>query len=93
LFRRGSFYAAWLPIGGLGLVGLGFGAGRKRRRWLVPLALFFIAGAILLQPACSGKSTPNPTSGGTQSGWYTVTITGSAGSGAVHTAKVSVYVY
>jgi len=92
LFRRGSFYAAWLPIGGLSLVGLGIGAGRKRRRWLAGLALGLIAGAILLQPACGGASTPNPTTGGTQPGTYTVTITGTAGTGAVHTAIVTVTV-
>ena len=52
LLRRGSFYAAWLPIGGLSLVGLGIGAGRKRRRWLVGVVLGLIAGAILLQSGC-----------------------------------------
>src|SRR6202140_2016357 len=49
LFRRGSFYAAWLPIGGLTLVGLGLGAGRKRRRWLAPARVCLISGAILPQ--------------------------------------------
>ena len=37
LFRRTSFYAAWLPIGGLSLAGLGIGAGRRRRRWIAGL--------------------------------------------------------
>jgi hypothetical protein len=86
VLRRGTFYAAWLPIGGLSLLGLGIGAGRKRRRWLAGLALGLIVGAILLQPGCGGKSTANPTTGGTQPGTYTVTITGTAGTGAVHTA-------
>ncbi len=86
VLRRGPFYAAWLPIGGLSLLGLGIGAGRKRRRWLAGLALGLIVGAILLQPGCGGKSTANPTTGGTQPGTYTVTITGTAGTGAVHTA-------
>jgi hypothetical protein len=92
LFHRGVFYATWLPIGGLSLVGLGIGAGRKRRRWLAQLALVLIAGAILLELGCGGKSASNPATGGTQPGPYQVTITGSAGSGAVHTAQVTVNV-
>jgi hypothetical protein len=92
LFRRGSFYAAWLPIGGLSLIGSGIGAGRKRRRWLAGLALVVMAGAILLQPACGGSSTSTPTTGGTSHGSYLVTIKGTAGAGSVHSAQVTVYV-
>ncbi|MGA2459125.1 MAG: SBBP repeat-containing protein [Terriglobales bacterium] len=90
LFRRGSFYAAWLPIGGLSLVGLGIGVRRKRRRWLVGAVLGLIAGIILLQPACGSSSTSNTpaTAGGTLAGTYVITITGSAGTGAVHTYPV-----
>jgi len=79
LLRRFSFYATWLPIGGLSLVGLGIGAGRKHRRWLVGAVLCLIAGIILLQPGC-GKSTNSATSpGGTVAQTYTIQITGSAG--------------
>ena len=94
LFRRGSFYAAWLPIGGLSLVGLGIGVRRKRRRWLVGAVLCLIAGIILLQPGCGSSSTSNtpPTAGGTLAGTYIVTITGSAGTGAVHTYPVTLTV-
>jgi hypothetical protein len=89
LFRRGSFYAAWLPIGGLSLVGLGIGAGRKRRRWLAAVVLGLIAGAILLQSGCGGSSSSSVTpGGGTQAGTYSITITGSAGSGASHNFPV-----
>ena len=90
LFRRGSFYAAWLPIGGLSLVGLGIGVTRKRRRWLVGGVLGLIAGIILLQPACGSSTTSNTpaTAGGTLAGTYIITITGSAGTGAVHTYPV-----
>ena len=90
LFRRGSFYAAWVPIGGLSLVGLGIGVTRKRRRWLVGGVLGLIAGIILLQPACGSSTTSNTpaTAGGTLAGTYIITITGSAGTGAVHTYPV-----
>ena len=93
LFRGGSFYAAWLPIGGLSLVGLGIGVGRKRRRWLVGAVLCLIAGMILLQPGCGSSSSNTPaTAGGTLAGEYTITITGSAGTGAVHTYPVTLQV-
>jgi hypothetical protein len=79
LFRHGSFYAAWLPIGGLSLVGFGFSATR-RRRWLAGAALGMIAGIIVLQSACGSSSTSVTTQTGTAAGTYTITITGAAGS-------------
>ncbi len=92
LRHRGSFYAAWLPVVGLSLVGLGIGAGRKRRRWLVGAVLGLIAGVILLQPGCGSASSPTTTGGGTQAQSYTVTIVGSAGTGASHNYPVVVQV-
>jgi hypothetical protein len=88
LFRRGSFYAAWLPIGGLSLVGLGLGAGRKRRRWLAGAVLCLIAGAILLQSGCGSSSSGITTGGGTQAGTYTIKIQGSATAAAAHSYQV-----
>jgi len=92
LLRRGSFYAAWLPIGGLSLVGLGIGAGRKRRRWLAGAVLGLIAGIMLLQLGCGSSSSSTTTGGGTQAGIYTITITGSAGTGASHNTQVQLQV-
>jgi hypothetical protein len=92
LFRRGSFYAGWLPIGGLSLLGLGLGAGRKRRRWLAGAVLCLIAGAILLQSGCGSSSSSPSTGGGTQAGIYTITIQGSAGTGAAHSTQVQLQV-
>ncbi len=88
LFRRDSWslYAAWIPISGLSLIGLGIGAGRKRRRWLAAIIPGLIAGAILLQSGCGSSSSTPTTGGGTQPGTYTITITGSAGSAASHVA-------
>jgi hypothetical protein len=88
LFRRTSFYATWLPIGGLSLAGLGVGATRKRRRWLVGAVLGLLAGLILLQPACSSGSSAVGTQGGTAPGWYAITIVGSSGTNAAHNSVV-----
>ncbi len=94
LLRRGSFYAAWLPIGGLSLVGLGIGAAgrRRRRRWLLGAVLGLIAGMILLLPSCGSSSTATATPGGTSAGVYTINITGSAGNGASHSQEVQIRV-
>ena len=78
LLRGRSFYATWLPVGGLSLLGLGLGAGYKRRRRLVGALLGLLAGIILLQAACGSSSSPT-TTGGTPAGTYTITITGSSG--------------
>jgi hypothetical protein len=93
LLRRGSFYAAWLPIGGLSLAGLGIGVGRKRRRWMAALVLGLIAGAILLQSACGSSSTSTSPGGGTQAAIYTFTISGSAATGASHNTQVQITVH
>jgi hypothetical protein len=94
LLRRGSSYAAWLPIGGLSLVGLGIGAAgrRRRRRWLLGAVLGLIACVILLLPSCGTSSTATATPGGTAAGIYTVNVTGSAGNGASHSQEVQIRV-
>jgi len=92
LFRHRAFYAAWLPIGGLSLVGLGMGAGRKRRRWFIGILLGLLAGLMLLQPACSSGSSAAQSGGGTQAGNYFITITASAGTGATHQTIVELTV-
>ncbi len=92
IVRRGSFYAAWLPIAGLSLVGLGIGAGRKRRRWLAGAVLGLIAGMMLLQLGCGSSSSGTTIGGGTQAATYHITITGSAGTGASHNIPVTLTV-
>jgi Beta-propeller repeat len=92
LLRHSSFYATWLPIGGLSLVGLGLGAGRKRRRWLIGAIFCVIAGAVLVQAGCGSSSSTATTTGGTAAGNYTITINGSAGTGASHSTQVSIRV-
>jgi hypothetical protein len=92
LLRHGSFYATWLPIGGLSLVGLGIGARGKKRRWLAGLVVFVIAGAILLQAGCGSSSNSTNPTGGTVAGRYQINLTGSAGTAAAHTTSATLIV-
>jgi hypothetical protein len=92
LLRRGSFYAAWLPIGGVSLIGLGIGAGRKRRRWLIGAVLGLVAGLILLLPSCGSSSNVATSTGGTLAGTYIITIEGSAGTGSSHSCQIDLTV-
>ena len=91
LLRGGPLYATWLPVGGLSLLGLGVGAGFKRRRWLAGMLLGLLTGLVLLQAACGSSSSSTPPSGGTPAGTYTVTITGSSGA-ASRNQKVTLIV-
>jgi uncharacterized repeat protein (TIGR01451 family) len=91
--HHGPLYATWLPIGGLSLIGLGLGAGRKRRRWLAGVLFGLVAvGAILLQSGCGSASTTTTTTGGTLAGIYTITINGSASTGASQSTQVRLQV-
>jgi hypothetical protein len=91
LLPGGPLYATWLPVGGLSLLGLGVGAGVKRRRWLAGTLLGLLAGLILLQAACGNSSSSTPATGGTPAGTYTVKISGSSGT-ATHTQQVTLVV-
>ncbi len=76
---KGLFYAALLPLAGIGLIGVGLSSGRSRKRrtpaWLLcGLALAVIA----LQAACGGSGSNN--SSPPQPKIYTVTVTASSGS-------------
>jgi hypothetical protein len=81
------FYALWLPLPLLGLVGLGAAVGgKKSRKALGLLALFIVSGSLLLLPACATNTgnlrttTPN---GITPANTYTFTIVGVDGNGVV----------
>ncbi len=69
------FYALWLPVPGLALVGLGLGSRSQRRRKLLGLFfLGFLLAAVMLTPGCvTYKHLGNV---GTPPGQYTVSITG-----------------
>ena len=56
-----QFYALWLPLPGLALIGLGLGSRGSGRKRLLGLLLFWmaLAGFIIL-PACGGGSSTTP---------------------------------
>ena len=77
------FYAMWLPIAGMSLIGVGFGsAGSRGKKLLGFLMVAIVMAALLLMPACGGSSSNSGGGGGggctgcTPAGSYTVTITG-----------------
>jgi hypothetical protein len=82
-----NFYALWLSLPMLGLVGMGAAvSGKKSRKVWGVLALFMISGALLLLPACSNTNstvtttTPNGT---TPANTYSFTIVGVDTNGVV----------
>lgn len=77
--QRHSYYAFWLFVPGLALLGAGVGGDRRRRRILGFFMLCALFSLLLLQPACSSSSTQPPNTG-TQAGTYTITVTGTSGS-------------
>ena len=77
-----TFYALWLAVPMLTLVGAGAASSRKgsRKVWGL-LALFVVSGALLLMPACGNTSTssttpPNNPNGVTPNNTYTFTLLG-----------------
>jgi hypothetical protein len=86
---RHPFYAVWLPVSGLALLGVGAGASR-RRRLLMGLLLAGFFSLILFQPSCSSAKTVT-TITGTPAGTYIVTVTATSGS-ATRNATVTLVV-
>jgi hypothetical protein len=81
---RTFFYAMWLPVAGMSLVGMGFSSARSRRKKLLGfLMIGMVMAVLLLMPACGGSSGSGGGGGGggggkggTPAGSYTITITG-----------------
>lgn len=74
LFKR-QFYALWLAIPGIAILGMG---GGRRRKIAGISMLCMIFALLLLVPACSHSTTQTPVSG-TPAGTYTITVTASSG--------------
>lgn len=77
LFIR-HFYALWLPLPGLALLGFA-AAGDRRRRVTGLLMLCLVFATLAFQPSCSHTTTQPPASG-TPAGTYTLTVTATSGS-------------
>jgi uncharacterized repeat protein (TIGR01451 family) len=76
------FYALWLMVPGMAVLGLGVGSkrgGKKRRLLGLLLTLGVLFTLVALQPSCSSAKT-QPTVSGTPSGTYSLTITATSGS-------------
>ena len=76
--HRQTFWALWLPLPMLALVGLGAAVGGKqsRKAWGL-LALFVVSGAIFLMPACSNIAVTTITPNGvTPANTYSITVQG-----------------
>ena len=80
LWNPRIFYAFWLAIPGLGLVGLTT-TGSHRRGALGGLLLMLVAAGLLVLPACNSTRTIG-TNGNTPANTYTVTVTAADETGA-----------
>ena len=88
VLRHSTFYALWLPVPGLTLIGLGLGSGESRRRKALGLLLLWIVlASLIVLPACGGGGSNGGGGGGgggnpgTPAGTYTLTITAKDGNG------------
>ncbi len=88
--RAELFYALWLPVCGLTLMGMVFTAQRKKTRLLGMLCCVPLFAALLLLPACGGSSGGSHGSSGTPPGTYTISVTGT--SGTTHSTTVTLKV-
>jgi trimeric autotransporter adhesin len=99
MIRRSSmFYALWLPVPALALIGMGFGSSSSRRKNLMGLLLLCtVLASLIVLPACgssSGGGGGGGGNGGTPAGTYTVTISGTDANGVTqsNTAPTTVSV-
>jgi hypothetical protein len=75
------FYAMFLPIGGMALLGFG-SAGPRRKRLFIGLLLCIGLSGLLLAPACGGGGGGGGGNKGTPAGTYTITVSGTASVGS-----------
>jgi len=73
----GKFYALFLVVPGLALLGAGIGG--RRRRLMGGLFLLSLLPLLMMLPACSGTTT-QPVVSGTPAGTYTIVLTATSGS-------------
>ena len=91
------WYAVFLPLTGMTLIGVGVGKRSPRKAWLAVTLLGMLFGGVMFQVACGGSSSAPPATGGTPAGTYTVTVTGTSGAAgtsgtAAHAATLTLVV-
>ena len=69
------FYAAFLPVSGLALLGAGIGGRKSRRRRVLMAALLGCFFSLALFQAACGSSSTTTTTTGTPAGTYNLTVT------------------
>ncbi|HTW59701.1 MAG TPA: SBBP repeat-containing protein [Terriglobales bacterium] len=94
--KSNIFYAMWLPIVGLSLVGMSFSGKDSRKKKLLGFLMLGIVMAMLFfLPACGGSSNSGGgggCSGCTPAGSYTVTITGTDANNLTQSTSVTLTV-
>ncbi len=88
------FYALWLPVAGMSLIGMGLSSARSRRKKLLGfLMVAIVMTGLFLLPSCGGSSSHSGgggCTGCTPAGSYTVTVTGTGTDAAATTHSTSV---
>ncbi|MBZ5718795.1 MAG: SBBP repeat-containing protein [Acidobacteriia bacterium] len=88
----GPLSAAWLPVSGLALLGVGIGRKMSRKRRLLGgLVLGGFLALLMLQAGCGTSSTAAVPISGTPAGTYPITITATSGT-VPHSATVQLVV-
>jgi Subtilase family len=90
LTRPRTFYASWMPLAGLGLLGIIFVSPGKRRRTTALLMSVVLMGVMTLLVGC-GTTHATGTGATTPKGTSTITVTSTSGN-VTHTATFSLTV-
>jgi trimeric autotransporter adhesin len=88
---EGFFYAIWLSIGGLALLGVSFISGWKKL-FVLLLTCLMLSGLIFLAACGGGSSSSGGGQPGTPAGSYTVTVSATSAS-LTHTIPVTLTVH